>query len=193
MTEADDQNLLRRMASGDAEAFTVLYRRHQAAVYRFALQMSGSEAVADDVVQETFLTLMRAGGGYDEARGSLGSFLYGVARNQVLRRLERRWTPPVEEADEPAAAGHPESDLARSELVAAVRKAVLSLPLHYREAVVLCDLEEADYADAAAALGCSAGTVKSRLHRARRLLAQRLGAYDGGPVRRGIRRAGCST
>jgi RNA polymerase sigma-70 factor (ECF subfamily) len=166
-----------------------LYHRHQAAVYRFALQMSGSGAIADDVVQETFLMLMRAGDTYDAARGSLGAFLYGVARHQVLRRLERRWVSDAEEATEPVAAGHPEADLARSEMSEAVRRAVLALPVHYREAVVLCDLEEADYADAAA-LGCSVGTVKSRLHRGRRLLAQRLEAYDGGQVRRGIGPAG---
>jgi RNA polymerase sigma-70 factor, ECF subfamily len=192
MAEANDHELLRRMASGDAEAFTNLYRRHQAAVYRFALHMSGSEAVAEDVVQDTFLMLMRAGEVYDAARGPLGAFLYGVARNHVLRRLERRWVSSAEEAAEPVAAGHPESDLARNELIAAVRRAVLALPVHYREAVVLCDLEETAYADAAAALGCSVGTVKSRLHRARRLLAQRLEAYDGGQTRRGIRPAGCS-
>ncbi|HVX67607.1 MAG TPA: RNA polymerase sigma factor [Bryobacteraceae bacterium] len=190
MSEANEHDLLLRMASGDAEAFTALYRRHQGTVYRFALQMSGSGAIADDVVQETFLLLMRAADSYDAARGSLGAFLLGVARHQVLRRLERRWVLGEEAPAEPVAVEQPEADLARSQMIEAVRRAVLALPVHYREAVVLCDLEEADYADAAAALGCSVGTVKSRLHRGRRLLAQRLEAYDGGQVRRGIRPAG---
>ncbi len=192
MNPVDDHDLMRRMALGDEAAFTELYRRHQAAVYRFALEVSGSESIAEDVVQETFLTLMRDGQAYDAARGTPGAFFYGIARNHLRRRLGRGRLVSGEEAAEPAAEGHPESELARSELIAAVRAAVLALPLHYREAIVLCDLEEADYAEAAAALGCSVGTVRSRLHRARRLLARRLGAFDEAQVRRPARPAGCS-
>ena len=87
---------------------------------------------------------------------------------------------------------HPEAELGRRQLIASVRAAVLALPLHYREVVVLCDLEDADYAQAAAALGCAVGTVRSRLHRARQLLAQRLCGLDSARVRRSIRPAGCS-
>ncbi len=192
MDDASDQDLLRRMADGDAEAFTALYRRRQSGIYRFALQMSGSEALAEDVVQEVFLTLMREGRLYDPSRGSAVAFLYGIARNHVLRRLDRKWLagePPVEEA---SSADHPEAELARRQLIASVRAAVLALPVHYREVVVLCDLEDADYAQAAAALGCAVGTVRSRLHRARQLLAQRLCGLDNAQVRRSIRPAGCS-
>jgi RNA polymerase sigma-70 factor (ECF subfamily) len=89
------------------------------------------------------------------------------------------------------AADHPEAELARSQLVASVRAAVLALPVHYREVVVLCDLEGTDYAQAAVALGCAVGTVRSRLHRARQLLAQRLCGLDSAQVRRSIRPAGC--
>lgn len=193
MNEASDHELLRRMAAGDAEAFTELYRRRQAAVYRYALQMSGSEALAEDVVQEVFLTLIRDARAYDPERGSVAAFLYGIARNQVLRRLERKWLAGDKEAEEPATTDHPESEMARNEIIALVRASVLALPLHYREVVVLCDLEEADYAEAAAALGCAVGTVRSRLHRARQLLAGRLEALGGAAqVRRGIRPAGCS-
>ncbi len=192
MSEASDNDLLQRMADGDADAFTLLYRRRQSGVFRFALEMSGSEALAEDVVQEVFLALMRDPRGYDPARGSVTGFLYGIARNHVLRRLDRRWierAPPIEE---PAAPEQPETDLARNELIASVRAAVLALPVHYREVVVLCDLEEADYAEAAAALGCAVGTVRSRLHRGRQLLAQRLRGVSRAEVRRGARPAGCS-
>jgi RNA polymerase sigma-70 factor (ECF subfamily) len=191
MSEASDDELLRRTTAGDADAFTALYRRRQAAVYRFALQMSGSEALAEDVVQEVFLALIRDACAYDPQRGSVASFLYGIARNHVLRRLDRRWVAP-DEAAEPATGDHPESELARSELISSVRAAVLALPVHYREVVVLCDLEEADYAEAAVALGCAVGTVKSRLHRARQVLAQRLHTLGAAHVRRGIGPARCS-
>src|SRR5688500_20290059 len=87
-----DAELLRLMLAGEEEAFTALYRRRQGGVYRFALQMSGSEALAEDVVQETFMVLVRDGGNFDAARGSLAAYLYGIARNHVLRAFERERT-----------------------------------------------------------------------------------------------------
>jgi RNA polymerase sigma-70 factor (ECF subfamily) len=134
--DAADRDLLRRMMDGDREAFAALYRRRQADIFRFALHMSGSEALADDVVQEVFLTLLRDGRTCDPARGQVAAFLYGIARNHVLRRAGRFRIEG--EAPEPVSADHPESELMRGELVAAVRTAVLALPMHYREAVVLC-------------------------------------------------------
>src|SRR5262252_9505394 len=87
--EPRDDVLLRRAAKGDEEAFTHLYRRHQAALYRFALRMTGSAWAAEEIVQEVFMTLMRDPKKYDGARGTLGAFLYGVTRNRVLKHLER--------------------------------------------------------------------------------------------------------
>lgn len=161
------------MARGDREAFAALYRRRQGAIYRFALRMCGSQAAAEDITQDVFLTLIRQPRGYDPARGSVAAFLYGIARKLVLRRSGRE-QPLEEDADAVAFGEHPDMELVRAEAVESVRAAVLALPLHYREAVVLCELEEMDYAEAAAALGCAVGTVRSRLHRARQMLAQRL-------------------
>jgi RNA polymerase sigma-70 factor (ECF subfamily) len=171
-----DVTLLRRMSAGDEEAFTALYRRRQGGIYRFALQMSGSEAIAEDVTQEVFLLLIREKSAYDPSRGSVQSFLYGVARNQVLRALDRNREAQLEEEIEPCDPGGADAlaNLTREEALDAVRQAVLALPTHYREVVVLCDLEEMDYAGAAAALGCAVGTVRSRLHRARGMLTAKL-------------------
>lgn len=173
-----DLTLLHRMSSGDEEAFTALYRRRQGGIYRFALQMSGSEAIAEDVTQEVFLLLIREKSAYDPSRGSVQSFLYGVARNHVLRALERNREGQLEEEVEPSDQGSCDAltNLTREEALEAVRQAVLALPTHYREVVVLCDLEEMDYAGAAGALGCSIGTIRSRLHRARGLLTSKLRA-----------------
>lgn len=181
-----DDELLRLMMAGDEDAFTQLYRRRQGGLYRFALQMSGSESIAEDVTQEVFMVLMREAENYDSARGSLAAYLYGIARNFVLRRLQKdRYYVPMVDAAEDAdqgdaeyliAEGDPLGDLTRNETIEAVRQAVLALPAHYREAIVLCDLHEMSYADAAAALGCAVGTVRSRLHRARALLIERLRA-----------------
>lgn len=179
-----DTELMSRIAAGDRAAFASLYRREQHRVYRFAVQMSGSVPVAEDVTQETFLVLMREAGRYDAARGSIGAFLYGIARNQVLRALarSRSQVPFDEESDaEPVDPGNPLAALTDSEAVEAVRQAVLSLPAQYREAVVLCDLHEQSYAEAAVALGVAVGTVRSRLHRARSLLNRKLaGQRKGG-------------
>src|SRR3974377_2122515 len=86
--ETDDE-LLMRMRSGDEQAFVSLYRKRQAAIYRFALHMSGSATVAEDVTQEVFLALIREHCGYDPGRGTLSGYLFGIARKLVLRHLER--------------------------------------------------------------------------------------------------------
>jgi RNA polymerase sigma-70 factor (ECF subfamily) len=164
-----DQELLGKMLSGDEDAFATLYRRRQGPVYRFALQMTGSAAIAEDVTQEVFMALLSKTAKYDAARGSLASFLYGVARNLVLRRIEK-----TAEIEDYAGPEDILDDLTRRETVELVRRAVLSLPPVYREAVVLCDLQDTSYEDAAQVLDCPVGTVRSRLNRGRSMLAQKL-------------------
>jgi RNA polymerase sigma-70 factor (ECF subfamily) len=181
-----DPELLRLMIAGDEDAFTALYRRRQGGVYRFALQMSGSQTVAEDVTQEVFIVLIREAERYDQSRGSVAAYLYGVARNHVLRRFEqdRLLVPFADSAEEDDSFIHPAmiaeddplGDLTRNEMIAAVRTSVLALPAHYREVVVLCDLHEMSYVEAAAVVGCAVGTVRSRLHRARALLIEKLRA-----------------
>jgi len=181
-SEPGDSELLRSMLAGDEEALALLYRRRQGNVYRFALQMSGSKSIAEDVTQEVFLFLMREGHVFDPARGSLSAFLLGVARNHVLRRMrvDHLLTPIGDDDDVDAAVAvtetalHPIEDLARAETIELVRKAVLSLPAKYREVVVLCELQDVSYGEAAEILGCAIGTVRSRLHRARALLLVKL-------------------
>ncbi len=173
-----DAELLRLMAAGDEDAFTTLYRRRQGGVYRFALQMCGSVEIAEDVTQEVFMALMQDAENYDATRGSLAAYLYGIARNHVLRLLQRdrAYVPIHDESDEDGAGSIHEglispcdllADLTRGETIERVRQAVLALPAHYREVVVLCELHEMSYAEAAGVVGCAVGTVRSRLHRAR--------------------------
>jgi RNA polymerase sigma-70 factor (ECF subfamily) len=180
---ASDDDLVARVAGGDAEAFAALFRRRHAAVYRFALHMTGSVGVAEDVTQEVFLAVIRSAASYQPGRSGVAAWLCGIARNHARRRLEaeRRVVPldrgdPELDADPPSSASSPLDDLTRAEGIEAVRTAVLALPLAYREAVVLCDLQELSYAAAADVLGCAVGTVRSRLHRGRALLTARLTA-----------------
>ena len=181
-----DSYLLRRMGAGDEEAFRTLYRRCQGPVYRFVLHMSGNPAVAEDVTQEVFLTLIRDAGRFDPSRGTLPAYLLGIGRNLLFRRLEKEKAfvafPEGAESDELEPQGnslHPHLvvaafDPVHNEMIGRVRQAVLSLPVNYREVVVLCDLQEMSYEEVAAALRCALGTVRSRLHRGRGMLMDKL-------------------
>ena len=171
---ASDEQLWEEARKGNEHSFTLLYHARQGAIYRFALHMSGNPALAEDITQEVFLALFEKGHRYDPARGSLLAFLYGIARHRILRRLQDTAGDGVSE--EFAADSDPFEDLTRREAIEAVRRAVLSLPLTYREAVVLFDLEGASYEEAAAALDCPVGTVRSRLSRGRAMLARKLEA-----------------
>jgi RNA polymerase sigma-70 factor (ECF subfamily) len=189
--------LLRRMLGGCAESFAALYDRRQGGVYRFALRMTGSEAFAEDVTQDVFLALVREGCQFDPARGSFKSYLYGMARHRVLRRLEReRAHVALEDEDGetfeelPSATDDPFADLAREELVTLVRQAVLSLPPHFREVIVLCHLQEMNYAEAAEVVACPVGTVRSRLARAREMLTGKLRALKAPAAHERVVKAG---
>jgi RNA polymerase sigma-70 factor, ECF subfamily len=182
-SQEKDDALLKRSAKGDERAFTELYRRHQGAVFRFALRMTGSSWAAEEIVQDVFMMLVREPKKYDSARGSLGAFLYGVTRNRVMKHLER--TPRDVSLDDGTDAGHNSHPQLQDSMTPArwaelrerrehVRAAVLALPAEFREAVVLCELEEMSYDQAARALDCPVGTIRSRLHRGRALLLAKL-------------------
>ncbi len=160
--------------------------------------MSGSPQSAADVVQETFLTLIRHAKKYDEQKGTPAAFLFGIARNHLrkLHEKEGRYVPLSEELGKgistgsigelagtngnghsSARAGHAEmilEGLERAQIAELLRDAILTLPDHYREPVTLCDLEGKSYGEAAALLDCPVGTVRSRLNRARSILLDKL-------------------
>lgn len=175
----EDHELLRRAKDGSEEAFAAIYRRHQRAVYRFAVHMSGSAEAAEEVTQEVFLALIREPGKWAPERGPLEAFLHGIARNHVLRALERDRRYVANEEAEVGMEADALTGMLAGERVEQLRKAVLSLPEVYREALVLCDLEGMDYESAARKMGCPAGTVRSRLSRARGLVAEKLKGMKG--------------
>jgi RNA polymerase sigma-70 factor (ECF subfamily) len=192
-----DDVLLRRAAKGDEDAFTLLYRRHQAAMCRFALRMTGSAWAAEEIVQDVFMTLMRAPKKYDSSRGTLGGYLYGIARNRVMKHLERlpREVSLEQKNEDGSGAGLVLQDPATPatwaetrERMKHVRAAVLDLPAEFREAVVLCELEELSYEEAAEAAGCPIGTIRSRLHRGRALLLAKLEMLRDVPRRASVAR-----
>jgi len=197
--EPSDGELVRRMSAGDEEAFRTIYGRCQGPIFRFALHMSGSSTIAEDVTQEVFMFLLQEGSRFDPSRGTLQAYLFGVGRNLVLRRVEREQAlvPLVEEQPPNGNGARPEgshalpavqpADMSKTELIGRVRQATLTLPPNYREVVVLCDLQEMNYEEAAEVVGCAVGTVRSRLHRARSLLTGKLREFAE-PERRFVAR-----
>ncbi len=178
---------MRRVARGEDEAFAEVYRAHQAGLYRFALRMTGSAWVAEEIVQEIFMTVLRQPGRYDASRGALGAYLFGIARNRMHKHFDRRpnEVPLGTDGELPAGAriAAPENGngkfspavwVEQKQKIDEVRRAVLELPAEFREAVALCDLEELSYEEAARLLDCPIGTIRSRLHRGRALLLARL-------------------
>ncbi len=191
-TPSSDHELLERIAAGDENAFTTFYRRYQNRIYRFALQMSGRTNTAEEVTQEVFMAIIQQTGRWKPERGGLPAYLYGVARNHVLRCLERdrryvaidsgkRESESVDE--ESSRTIDPLWELTQEERVETVRRAVSTLPPLYREVIALCELQELTYEEAAAAAGCAVGTIRSRLHRARELLLKKL---SGEPAARSV-------
>lgn len=169
---ATDAALAARVAMGDAGALAPLYERHRGTIYRFALLWSGQAAIAADVTQDVFVHLLTHAGDYAPGRGPLVPWLLGIARNFVHRRTgaEARYVANDDSiADEPAtpAAASPEAALLLQRDLDRLRAAIASLPPHYRDVLVLVELAERSYAEAAAICGCEINTVRSRLSRAR--------------------------
>jgi RNA polymerase sigma-70 factor (ECF subfamily) len=182
-SEPSDPELVERARAGEREAFGFLYRRHQVYVYRFARAMTGSSALAEDIVQEVFLALMRDLERYDASRAGLRTYLFGIARNlaRYKARSVRRLIS-LDQAEEACEFEDPAAALSANQETRRMRRCLAGLPARYREVIILCDLQELDYAAAAAVLSVPTGTVRSRLHRGRQLLLERLRRCDGVPV-----------
>ena len=187
-----DEELLKRSSRGDEEAFTNLYRRHADVLYRFAFRMTGSSWGAEEIVQDVFMTLVREPGKYDSERGTLPAFLFGITRNKIMKYNERlpREISLVQRQEDGSGGGltlrdsfTPAMWAEQRERLEKVRAAVMDLPVEFRETVVLCELEEMSYEQAARTLDCPIGTIRSRLHRGRALLLAKLEMLRDAPRR----------
>jgi len=177
-----DQTLVERARGGDREAFALVYRRHQASVFQFARALTGSASMAEDVVQDVFVLLMGELDRYDAARGTLKTYLFGIARNLARNKARQvRRLLSLDDRDDWAVPEDPTAALAASEELTHLRRCLNALPIGYREVLVLCHLHELDYADAAVVLNVPIGTVRSRLHRGRQMLLDRFRRRDHQP------------
>jgi len=185
-----DTELLRQMRHGDKRAFTALYRRHHAPLYRYAVLRCGSVQAAADVVQEVFMGLMTEQYHYDALKGNLQYFLFGVARNVAMKfdaithsrfgNLEQVDPDTDDETDAVELASdemNPLQRLLHHQMAEDLRIAIACLAPHYRDVLILYELQELSYVDIAEVCQINVGTVRSRLSRARSALAERLQAY----------------
>ena len=191
VTEDPDAELVEAWKAGDDDAFEELVRRHEKRVFRLLMRMMGTREEAEDVAQETFISLYRHGKRFrNEARFS--TFVYRVAANAALnrRRSLGRSRARVEKLAVRQAAGDdlpqqprdPEDSALGSELTARVRDALQTLSPSLRMPVVLYDIEGLSYGEIAKVLSVAEGTVKSRIHRARQALREELkGVLKGAP------------
>jgi RNA polymerase sigma-70 factor (ECF subfamily) len=183
-----DIELLRQMRAGAASAFETLYLRHQGPLFRFALLRCGSPDAAADVVQEAFMGLLTNSLKFDPLRGALQNFLFGVARNLVMKHEYARQRGAVQsvhagdDEDDDGAfeladdAAEPLNRMLGNEQAEQVRRALALLAPHYRDVVILYEMHDLSYQEIADICQLDIGTVRSRLSRARAALAKRLGA-----------------
>jgi RNA polymerase sigma-70 factor (ECF subfamily) len=177
--ETSEVELHRAALEGSGEAMATLYRRHGGLVYRFALRMSQDSSIAEEITQEVFLALLGQLDRFNPQMASLSTWLCGIARRQLWKHLER-FDRAATGGDEDYVAelespeDSPLARLIRREDVAVVRDGLDELPLSLKEVIVLCELEEMSYEQVATILAVPIGTVRSRLHRAKARLAERL-------------------
>ena len=167
----------------DLDKLLQLFDEHHVPLFRFAYRMTGSVADAEDVVQECFLELLRPGCLYDPARTPIRTYLFGVVRNQSLRR-QGKGAVTCDGPPEVWAGPTPEGEALQSELREVIARAVTQLPEGQREALILAHYEQMPLAEIARVMEIEVTAVKSRLQRARAHLKETLAAYAVSPGRK---------
>lgn len=177
--DATDAALIGEMLEGGEAALISLYRRRRRDVYRFALGMGKSPSLADDVVQDVFLNVIQNAARFDPGKGTVRAWLLGCARHVVVDHLRRarRWSNEVpEQADTQAT----DERVLAGQLSDRLHAAIARLPIEFREALVLYELQGLSYEETASVLQCPVGTVRSRLYRARAMLERLFARADTG-------------
>jgi RNA polymerase sigma-70 factor (ECF subfamily) len=167
--ELADEELMALVHDGDARAFEVIFDRHSAVSFSLAYRMCGRRAMAEDVVQEAFLSLWRSGARYDRTRGSVRSWILGAVHNRAIdafRREAVRPTVVVDGVDAPASMPAPERtelEVERREEARQVREALSTLPDDQRQVIELAYFGGFTHTQIATMLSLPAGTVKGRM------------------------------
>ncbi|MDX1643947.1 MAG: sigma-70 family RNA polymerase sigma factor [Thermoanaerobaculia bacterium] len=181
--ELSDARLIARVQGGDTVAFGHLVDRHKDAMVNYLTKLTGSREEAEDYAQEAFLRLYERAASYRE-RGYFKAYLYRIATNLVrsAERRRKRWrvVHSLISTNGHHAEPRQQQRVLRGEIGGHLRQAVADLPLHYRLPLVLYEVDEWPYRRIAEFLGCREGTVKSRIHRGRNMIRERLEPYVNG-------------
>ena len=184
-TTATDDELVKRAQNDDERAFGELVTRYESKVYSLAMKMLRNPEDAEDVLQDTFLRAYRGIKSF-KGNSTFSTWVYRITANSALMRLRKKQLPQVsiEDADEREApisiadwAPGPVEQLLNQEMQRVMDEAVEALPPEFRQVFILRDIEELSNADVAEILDLSVAAVKSRLHRARLKVRNRLGQY----------------
>ncbi len=165
-----DRELVDQVARGEEDALQELFIRYAGRVGRFARTLTGREDLAEEVVQETFLALWNGAGSF-AGRAQVSTWLLGIARNQAHAAL-RKEAKGARLGSVPSELPDPREEAQHEARTARVRRALERLPAEQREVVFLAFYEGLSYRDIAEALGVPEGTVKSRMHHAKRKLME---------------------
>jgi RNA polymerase sigma-70 factor (ECF subfamily) len=187
---AEDLRALALLCEGRMQGLEPIYRRHSGPVYRYLLALGASEEAASDALQDAFLSLAQQPRAFNPERGSLGGYLAGIARHGLLgqwRRQGREIASEDSDGDENLQFGDAlvEGPLEAFESASSQRAlwaAIEALPFVFREALLLVDIQERSYAEAAIIAGVELNTLRTRLHRARLRLAQALNPATVSPL-----------
>jgi RNA polymerase sigma-70 factor, ECF subfamily len=169
-----DQELMARVREGEVEELGELFERHHRRLYNFFLRMVGNRQVAEDLVQETFMRMLRYRRTF-RGEGEFASWMFSMARNLGATYFRRNLRHPhisVEEAPEPVTESTQAEELESADDVQLVRRALMQLPEDKRELLLLSRFEMLKHRQIADLLGCSVGAVKVRIHRAMRQLRE---------------------
>lgn len=172
LTTLGDADLLER-ASSDDRAFAVLVERHQAFVFGAAFRVTHDHALAEDIAQEAFLRAFRTTAAY-RGEGSVRGWLYRIARNLAINAVTRRREIPAAEPVEVPSDRTPEWHLLRTAAIEEVREAIGELPAPLRRCLVMREYDECSYEEISERLDLPLNTVRTRIHRARKALEERL-------------------
>jgi RNA polymerase sigma-70 factor (ECF subfamily) len=176
-----DEELMQLVRRGDGDAFAIVYDRHSSAAYSLAYRMMGNRTAAEDVIQEAFLSVWRAGARYDRARGSVRTWVLGIVHNRgidALRRGKVRDRPRVEEEDAAEGIEDPvrtDVEAARHEEAATVRTALRTLPGEQSQVIELAYFGGFTHTEIAAMIDAPVGTVKGRMRLGLSKLRDQLG------------------
>jgi RNA polymerase sigma-70 factor (ECF subfamily) len=178
VNDPSDEQLMSQVAAGRMEALETVYLRYERPLMAFFLRGCGDRTIAEDLLQEVFLRILKYRSSYDPAR-RVRSWIFGIAHNVAIDAARKR---EVERAGLPAAAGSPNpidspdplDGVVAERRAQRVRRALDRLSVTDRQVLILAKVEELAYADIAGILACSEGSVKVRVHRALGRLADHL-------------------